>query len=177
MPCCMAAPEYVPTPVNEKARVPWESPDHVPSAWTLDRPAEVGQGAQPSGPRLGSPGPDIGYALTLAELLRPEVRLTPGDQLDDAMVGCTAIAMRRAALFGRAPVMADLRLAFTIWGWFDEAPPEDLRATRRAVFEGASHDYDIARGVVDRVPDETLRVTLAEATAAYPSRWRELTGT
>jgi hypothetical protein len=172
----MAAPEYVPLPINEKARVPWESPDHVPAGWTLDRPAEVGQGDQPSGPRLGNPGPDIGYALTLAQLVRPEVRVGEGDQVDDAVAGCTAIAMRRAALFGRAPVMHDLRLAFTIWGWFDEAPSEDLRSTRRSIFEAASHDYDIRRGVVDRVPDATLRLTVADAKAGYPARWRELTG-
>jgi len=172
----MAAPEYVPVPVNERARVPWESPDHVPPAWTLDRPAEVGQGRQPTGPRLGSPGPDIGYALTLAALIRSEVVAGPEDHVDDAVAGCTAIAMRRAALFGRAPVMHDLRLAFGIWGWFDAAPSEDLRTVRRQTFEAASHDYEIRRAVVDRVPEETLRLSMADATAAYPGRWRELTG-
>ena len=93
MPCSMAAPEYVPVPVNEKARLPWESPDHVPSAWMLDRPAEVGQGRQPTGPRLGYPGPDIGYALTLAALIRDEVVTAPGEHVDDAVAGGTAIAM------------------------------------------------------------------------------------
>ena len=172
----MAAPEYVPVSVTDKVRVPWESPDHVPAPWTLDRPAEVGQGRQPVGPRLGYPGPDIGYALTLAALIRSEVLAAPGDQVDDAVSGCTAIAMRRASLFGRAPVMPDLRLAFTIWGWFDAAPSEDLRGVRRAAFEAASHDYEIRRAVVDQVPEETLRMTVGQATEAYPSRWRELTG-
>ena len=172
----MAAPEYVPVPVTEKARLPWESPDHVPPAWTLDRPAEVGQGRQPTGPRLGYPGPDIGYALTLAVLIRPEVIAPPGEHVDDAVAGCTAIAMRRAALFGRAPVLPDLRLAFAIWGWFDATPSDDLRSVRRSAFEAASHDYEIRRAVVDQVPDETLRMTVADATGAYPARWRELTG-
>ena len=172
----MAAPEYVPVPVTERPRVPWESPDHVPAAWVLDRPAEVGQGAQPTGPRLGYPGPDIGYALTLAALIRGDVVAGPGEQVDDAVSGCTAIAMRRAALFGRAPVMHDLRLAFTIWGWFDAAPSEDLRRTRRSAFEAASHDYEIRRAVVDQVPEETLRMNVAQVTEAYPTRWRELTG-
>ena len=98
MPCSMAAPEYVPVPVTDRPRVPWESPEHVPAAWTLDRPAEVGQGAQPTGPRLGYPGPDIGYALTLAALVRGEIIAGPGDHVDDAVAGGTAIAMRRAAL-------------------------------------------------------------------------------
>jgi hypothetical protein len=172
----MAAPEYVPVPIAEKPRLPWESPDHVPAPWTLDRPAEVGQGRQPVGPRLGYPGPDIGYALTLAPLIRPEVVAGPDESVDDAVAGCTAIAMRRAALFGRAPVLHDLRLAFTMWGWFDANPSEDLRETRRSVFEAASHDYEIRRAVVDQVPDETLRMTLVQAADAYPARWRELTG-
>jgi hypothetical protein len=172
----MAAPEYVPISVTDKVRVPWESPDHVPAAWTLDRPAEVAQGRQPSGPRLGYPGPDIGYALTLAALIRGEVLAGPGEHVDDAVAGCTAIAMRRAALFGRAPVMHDLRLAFTIWGWFDPSPSEDLRGVRRTAFEASSHDYEIRRAVVDQVPEETLRLSVAQATDAYPARWRELTG-
>jgi hypothetical protein len=172
----MAAPEYVPVPVTEKARLPWASPDHVPAAWKLDRPAEVAQGRQPMGPRLGCPGPDIGYALTLAALIRGEVVAARGEHVDDAVAGCTAIAMRRAALFGRAPVMHDLRLAFTIWGWFDANPTEDLRRTRRSAFEAASHDYEIGRAVVDQVPEETLRMNVAQVTEAYPARWRELTG-
>jgi hypothetical protein len=126
----MAAPEYVPVSVTEKARLPWESPDHVPPAWMLDRPAEVGQGRQPTGPRLGYPGPDIGYALTLAALIRADVVAGPGEHVDDAVSGCTAIAMRRAALFGRA---RDARPPHrvTMWGWFDAAPSEDLRGARR----------------------------------------------
>ena len=73
----MAAPEYVPVPPTQKVRLPWESPDHVPRSWTLDRPAEVATGRQPVGPRLGYPGPDIGYALTLVPLIRPDLRLAP----------------------------------------------------------------------------------------------------
>src|SRR4051794_27472393 len=176
MPCSMAAPEYVPVPVTEKARVPWQSPDHVPPAWTLDRPAEVGQGLQPTGPRLGYPGPDIGYALTLAALITDEILVGPGDHVHDAVAGGTAIAMRRAALFGRAPILADLRIAFTMWGWFDDDPPADLREARREVFEGAGHDYETRRAAVDRVPEETLRMTLAQVSAAYPTQWRQLTG-
>src|SRR4051794_39900452 len=176
MPCSMAAPEYVPVPVTEKVRLPWESPDHVPPAWTLDRPAEVGQGRQPTGPRFGNPGPDIGYALTLAALLRDEVLVSPEENVDDVLAGCVGIAMRRAARFGRAPVMTGLRIAFTVWGFFDARPPAGLVGIRRRVFEGARHDYEVARAVVDRVPEATLRMTLAEVQAAYPAQWRELVG-
>jgi len=173
----MAAPEYVPVPPTEEARVPWKSPDHVPAAWTLDeRPAEVATGRQPIGPRLGYPGPDIGYALTLVPHIEPEVRVSAGEQVQDAVVGCTGIAMRRAAMFGRAPVIHDLRLAFTIWGFLDDAPPGDLVDHRRPRFAEAARDYETQRAIVDQIPEATLRRTPADVAAAYPAAWRELLG-
>jgi hypothetical protein len=149
----------------------------VPETWRADRPAEV-HGRQPVGPRLGYQGPDQGYAITLAERIRGEVRCQPGEAVDDAMSGCTALAMRRASLFGRAPVTPDLRIAFTIWGFFDEAPPTELVDVRRRAFEGVadSHHYEERRTLVDSVPETTLRQTLEQVRAAYPASWRALLG-
>ena len=73
----MAAPKFAPVSPLDRARG-YESPDHVPDAWVADRPAEV-QGRQPVGPRLGYQGPDQGYALALAERLRPEIRCQPAE--------------------------------------------------------------------------------------------------
>src|SRR5262245_23289552 len=172
----MAAPEYVPVPPTEKVRLPWVSPEHVPGGWTLERPAEVASGRQPVGPRLGYPGPDIGYALTLLPVIRPDVHLAHGEHLDDAEAGCVGIAMRRAAVFGRAPVIHDLRIAFMIWGFLDERPPVELVAHRRPLFLGAAHDYDTQRAIVDQVPDATLRVPPTAVAERYPEHWRELIG-
>jgi hypothetical protein len=172
----MAAPEYVPVPPTQKVRLPWESPDHVPPPWMLDRPAEVATGRQPVGPRLGYPGPDIGYALTLLPVIRDELHLAPLEHADDAEVGCVNIAMRRAAIYGRAPVIHDLRIAFTIWGFLDQQPPDELVAYRRPRFAGAAHDYDTQRAIVDQIPDETLRLPLADVKATYRERWKELLG-
>jgi hypothetical protein len=172
----MAAPEYVPVSPTQKVRLPWESPDHVPTAWTLDRPAEVASGRQPVGPRLGYPGPDIGYALTLLPVIRAELRLAPLEHADDAEVGCVNIAMRRAAVYGRAPVIHDLRLAFTIWGFLDPQPPDELVAYRRTRFTGAAHDYETQRAIVDQVPDETLRLPPSDVKAQYPAHWERLVG-
>ena len=172
----MAAPEYVPVPPTQKVRLPWESPDHVPPPWTLDRPAEVATGRQPVGPRLGYPGPDIGYALTLLPVIRDELHLAPLEHADDAEVGCVNIAMRRAAIYGRAPVIHDLRIAFTIWGFLDQQPPDELVAYRRPRFAGAAHDYDTQRAIVDQIPDETLRLPVADLKATYRERWKELLG-
>jgi len=173
----MAAPKFAPVTPLDRTRG-YESPDHVPDAWRADRPAEV-QGRQPSGPQLGHQGPDQGYAITLAERIRGEIRAQPGESVDDALAGCVAIAMRRASSYGRAPVMYDLRIAFTIWGWFDAAPPAELVAIRRVVFEGVAdslHHYEERRALVDSVPEATLRQTPEQVRSQYPSGWRALLG-
>ena len=71
------------------------------------------------------------------------------------MQGCTGIGLRRASLFGRAPVIHDLRIAYTIWGWLDPYPPADLLAMRREAFDGVAevlHNYDRLRDLADSVP-------------------------
>ncbi len=173
----MAAPKFAPVSPIDDARG-YESPDHVPGPWVADRPADI-SGRQPAGPRLGYQGPDQGYALTLAARLRPEVRTQPGERLDDAVSGGTAVALRRASMYGRAPVIHDLRLAFTIWGYLDPSPPADLVELRRRLFEGVAnplHHYDELRALVDSVPESTLRGTPDEIRSAYPAQWRDLLG-
>ena len=172
----MAAPRTART--SERNEDYYSSPDVVPDAWSPDRPGVV-DGLQPAGPLLGAQGPDQGFALTIAKRLAPKVRLQPGERLDDATRGCVLIALRRASLFSRAPVVHDVNLAFTIWGFFDEQPPADLLERRTALFEGVGnvlHHYAEGRAIADLVPESTLRLTPAEAAAAYPGRWRDLTG-
>lgn len=107
------------------------------------------------------------------------MQLTPGEDLDDALAGCTMIGLRRASLFGRAPVIHDLRIALTIWGFLDPDPPAELVATRRALFEGVAHvahHYAEGRAIADMVPEATLRCTPQQVMLGYPVTWRELTG-
>jgi hypothetical protein len=173
----MAAPKFSPVGPLDDARG-YESPDHVPDPWCADRPADL-DGRQPTGARLGSQGPDQGYALALAARLRPEVVVTAGESVDDAVSGCTAVAMRRASLFGRAPVIHDLRLGFTIWGFLDPSPPAELVALRRPLFEGVAnslHHYEERRALVDSVPETTLRMSPDQVRAAYPASWGQLLG-
>lgn len=170
----MAAPKFA--PVHETLY--YRSPDVVPDAWSPDRPGAV-EGLQPVGDRLGAQGPDQGFALTIAHRLAPELKLQPGERLDDAIRGCLGIALRRASLYSRAPVVHDVRLAFTIWGYLDERPPPELVETRARLFEGVgnvNHHYTEARMIADLVPVATLRMTPDQARAAYPVEWRELTG-
>lgn len=73
------------------------------------------------------------------------------------MAVVAGLAMRRAALFGRAPVVHDVRRALEIWGLLDEQPPAELVERRRRLFAGAAHDYWIQRAAVEAVTEEELR--------------------
>jgi hypothetical protein len=149
----------------------------APPSWSPDRKAEI-TGFQPVGERLGFQGPDQGFALKIANGFRPRLQLQRGEHADDAIRGCLGIALRRASMFSRAPVVHDLTIAFTIWGWFDPHPPKDLVAERARRFAGVAnpHHYGEARELVDMVPEHTLLASPARVADAYPSGWRELVG-
>lgn len=172
----MAAPKFAPAGSLESHY--YQSPDVVPPPWSPERPGVV-EGMQPAGRRMGAQGPDQGYALTIAHRRAANVALQGRERLDDAVRGCLGIALRRASLFSRAPVVHDVDIAFTIWGYYDAAPPAELVARRAELFEGVgnvNHHYTEGRVIADLVPESTLRLTPDQVRAAYPARWRELTG-
>jgi hypothetical protein len=82
------------------------------------------------------------------------------------------VALRRASLFGRAPVVFDLELAFGVWGFLDDAPA-DLVAYRRPRFQSAAHHYWDRRQIVDAVPESTLRMQPADVRSRLAD-WRSL---
>ena len=173
----MSAPRFAPVTPRQEVEA-YESPDHVPASWMPDRKAEV-SGFQPSGRRLGYQGPDQGYALTLANRYRKQIKVRKGETVEDAICGTVAIALRRASIYGRGPVIHDIKLAFGIWAWLDEQVPEELAASRRTLFEGVGnviHHYAESRDVADRVPESTLRLTPDEVVRRMPGDWRGLTG-
>jgi hypothetical protein len=173
----MAAPKFSPVTPTDSPRY-YASPEHVPEAWMPDRPGEI-SGFQPAGPWLGDQGPDQGFALRIASQLRPKLKLQPDENADDVIQGCLGIALRRASMFSRAPVVHDLTVAFMIWGFYDDQPPEDLLALRRSMFEGlrfVSFHYAEARAVTDQIPEQTLVITHSEIEAKYPDEWRTLIG-
>lgn len=171
----MAAPRHARVPVVESPRY-YESPDHVPASWVPGRPGEI-DGRQPAGERLGYQGPDQGYVITLAERARHKVRIQTGEDIDDVLRGCSLVALRRASLFGRAPVVHDLTLALHVWGFLSDAPPSDLVVARRELFAGVSshHHYKEGRAIADMVPESTLRMT-PDQVAVRLGEWKQLTG-
>ena len=172
----MAAPEHVPVDRNRPVRG-YESPPRLPDSWRPGRPGEVVDDGQPRGDRFGHPGPDQGYALVLARRFQGTLRLAPGEHERDALAGAVAVALKRASLFGRAPVVHDLTVALTAWGFLSEAPA-DLASVRRHLFEEVSHPhhYEKLRRVVDLVPEATLRMNPAQVSEAQRADWRAVLG-
>ena len=138
-----------------------------------DRPGEVVGGESPAGPGMGHQGPDQGYALKLAQSFAGRLVLAAGEREDDALAGCGAVALRRASIFGRAPVVHDLRIAFELFGFLDDADSE-LVSWRRSMFAGAAghHGYHVKLRLAELVPEETLRSTPAAVAEARSKNWR-----
>lgn len=168
----MAAPEFVPLKPTDAPRS-YASPPRRPESWLAVRPGEVVAQGQPRSDRLGNQGPDQGYVLRLARSFEGRLHLADDEQEPDAIAGCVGVALKRASIYGRAPVVHDLSTAFTLWGFLDEHPPAELVAVRKAMFREVRNPnhYDEQRAIVDAVPESTLRLSPAEA---RERDWRSL---
>jgi hypothetical protein len=166
----VAQPEFVPLHAGDRVRAAERIPAH--GGWRQDRPAELVSPDLPTGQRFGSPGPDQGYGLTLAERFVDRLELAPREHGEDAVAGALGIGLRRASMFGRAPVIHDLDLAYTLLGYLGGAPT-DLVSFRVPMVQGAAHSYWVQRDVVDKVRTDTLRLTPAQVRAKL-GEWRTL---
>lgn len=166
----MPQPPYVPLRSADRVRPVERLP--APDEWRPDRPGDIQTVTQPSGDQFGVAGPDQGFGLKLARHFKPRLQLAPNEHAEDAVVGCLAVGLKRAALFGRAPVIYDFELAYTLWGFLGDAPSE-LVKFRKPYFEAVSHHYEAQRAIADAVPDSTLRLSPAEV-ASKVSNWQSL---
>jgi hypothetical protein len=166
----VAAPDYVPIDPTQQVRS-YTSPPRRPDPWTAGRPGEL-DGRRPSGPSLGTAGPDQGYAFRLVHLFDDKLFLGGVDE-DDVVAGCVALAMKRSALFGRAPVVHDLTAAFTIYGFLDGNPPAELAEARTRLFAEVANDhhYSERRHLVDRVDEEWLTRSHDAIAGQYAKDW------
>jgi hypothetical protein len=168
-------PSFV--PISEADQVRPALRLEVPRQWVQDRPAELRFPVRPGGRRLGSPGPDQGFALRLARRFEGRLLLADGESAEDVVVGVALLASRRAALFGRAPTIHDVETALSLWGYLDRQPPEGLLDGRRTAFSGAAHDYAVQRDLVDRVSDAAIRLRADEVVAKVAAgEWAALVG-
>jgi hypothetical protein len=163
-------PSFVPIVEADQVRRAYRL--NVPGIWTQSRASELRGASQPAGHQLGNPGPDQGFALRLARRFEDRLVLAEGESTEDAIAGCTAVALRRCARFGRAPAIYDVTFAFTLWGFLGGAPA-DLTQARGPLFRSAAHHYKAQRTIADCVNEETLRLT-PEAVAARLGQWPEL---
>jgi hypothetical protein len=174
----MTQPKFAPVAESGEVREAYKLP--VAGEWISHRPSDY----KPSPhsvhlPNTGIPGTDQGYGLHLAERLRGRLELTDTEHAEDVLIGATMIGLRRAALYGRAPISHDIELALHLFGYLDPAPPGELVAARQRLFSGIAHDYWQQRDLADLVPEATLRLTPArirDSLRAAPSSWRKLTG-
>jgi hypothetical protein len=169
----MTQPSFV--PISEADQVRPALRLQAPRPWVADRPAELRFPVHPGGRGLGAPGPDQGFALRLARRFADRLRLVPGESEEDAVVGTALLASRRAALFGRAPMIHDVETALALWGLLDDHPPAGLVDVRHLAFSSAAHDYHVQRALVDRVPEAVIRLPATEVTARRDD-WATLVG-
>ncbi len=172
----MAAPEYVPSaPTTQKH---YRSPRQRDGAWFATRPGET-FGSEPSaGTRLGAHGPDQGFALTMTKLFDSKLHLADGEHREDVHAGCVGVATKRASQFHRAPVVHDLRIAYTLFGFLDENPAPELVAFRRDLFAEVhySFHYFERRAIADLVSDEVLAQTPDQVATRYRADWKDQLG-
>src|SRR5262245_58452472 len=129
----MAAPDYVPVKPTDRPRA-YASPPRRPDEWMAKRPGEVvGEEINRDEGRVGAPGPDQGYIWTLTPLVEDRLHLGERERKDDVLAGAVAVALKRASIYGRAPVVHDLRVALTIWGFLDPSPAGELVELRRSM--------------------------------------------
>jgi hypothetical protein len=138
--------------------------------WRPDRPGDDLGPDQPEGPLFGRPGPNVGYAYTLAQRAKDRLRLGPFEHAEDVVSVIAEIAGKRAAQFGRAPVIGDIDAAIALLG-YDGSASDDFVKTRSALVHDAAHDYRRRRALVDAVPDALLRMRSAQASGEVEA-WR-----
>jgi hypothetical protein len=173
----MPTDPYVSSEIGDRPRQQQNLPPGLalPPArdWRADRPGDLS--AQPGdGALMGRPGPNVGYAYTLAARARSRLRLSTHEHADDVIAVIAEIAGKRAALFGRAPVIGDIDVAVELLG-YDGTADDSFVELRARLTHDAAHDYTRRRELVDAVPEELLRLRgapLAERVAEWRAQAR-----
>lgn len=167
----MSAPQYVPHGLEDRPR----RGEPLPPArgWRPVRPGDL-VGRQPTGHKMGSQGPDQGYVLTLLPLFADKLELAGREDPHDVEAGVVGVALKRASVFGRAPVVYDLDVALRVFGFLSESPPPELVELRKRLFSGAAESYEKRRVITDAVPADTLRLTPEYLAERHASDWRTL---
>jgi hypothetical protein len=152
-------------PVADSSAVRPSSPTANPQIGRPPKRGLLGAPTEKRGPGEGTPGPDGGYALHLAEHLLHGFDLA-GVPEHDAVIGLALLAAKRAALVGRAPTRTDVEVAMDLFG-FRQSADVALATHRRRLFAGLAHSYIAQRTFVDTVPASAL----TQAPGAVRTLW------
>jgi hypothetical protein len=180
----MPTDPYVPSEIGDRPRQQQNLPPGLapPPArdWRAERPGDLTiAGVDAVGgdqALMGRPGPNVGYAYTLAARARSRLRLSPHEHADDVISVIAEIAGKRAACFGRAPVIGDIDVAVDLLG-YDGSADEKFVEGRSRLTHDAAHSYPRRRELVDSVPEELLRLrgsALAERVAGWRAQALDL---
>lgn len=149
----MATKPFVPESRDSTYR---EAPLPPARSWFGTRPGEVW--SDPDAVHFGSVGPDSGYAGRLARLF--DKRVDSGRlSREDAVAAGTAIAARRAALSGRAPIAEDLEVAFLLAGLLEGTPGDWSLVSSKieAALGGSAAEPAKAEEVATELPEDWMR--------------------
>jgi hypothetical protein len=186
----MPTDPYVPSEIGDRPRQQQNLPPGLalPPArdWRADRPGD--EASAPGDPKpgddgdaapeagtlmgrlMGRPGPNVGYAYTLAARVRSRLRLSVHEHAEDVIAVLAEIAGKRAGLFGRAPVIGDVDVAVELLG-YDGTADESFVELRARLTHDAAHDYTRRRALVDAVPEDLLRLR-GTALSERVAEWR-----
>src|SRR3989440_4975880 len=108
----MAVDPYVPTRPEDAPRRSIAIP--AAAGWRSARPGDLDPAVGPgcNGVLFGTPGPDSGYALTLAERFHDQITVVRPETVHDAEAIAAQVAMRRGRPFRPAPGRPRVALGF-----------------------------------------------------------------
>ena len=150
----MTQPSFV--PAADVGSVPRSVPILTPEVNRVKKPGLLGAPSTDRGAGRGTPGPDGGYALSLAQGVVHGLELGPHEASHDVEIGVALLAAKRAGLVGRAPSRSDVDVALDLFGFRGRVGGAVLH-DRRHRFAGLGHSYARQRAFVDAVPDDALR--------------------
>lgn len=149
------SPKRIDTPRHEQ-NMPEGVDTPVPQAWIGNRPGDDLLQKKDNELLLGNPGPNIGYALKIVNNEFDTLYLVEHENEHDVVALLAEIAMRRASVFGRAPVKADVVLAAHILS-YDVEPTQGEEKWRPQLIHNCSHDEHRRRQIVNSVPQMIIK--------------------